>query len=147
MNGYTLPAVVIAVLSLIVGFVADAAEPVFVFVGGGAAVGAALFSTFTFSFSEEPDYGHAAGQGTVAGGPRRRTWISMCRTSSSRRPLRARHRSRSWRPLAGRLPDLGRLAAQRDLRHGERRAGPEPALEPADIWRPNCRLATALGIE
>ena len=67
MNGYALPAAVVAVLSVIAGVIADAAEPVFVFVGGGAAVGAALYSTFAFSLDEEPDYGHAAGLGTVAG--------------------------------------------------------------------------------
>ena len=61
------PAIVIAVASVIGGFIADAAEPVFTFIGGGAAVGAAVFSTFAFSFSDEPDYGHAAGEGTVAG--------------------------------------------------------------------------------
>ena len=48
-----------------------AKEPVFTFIGGGAAVGAAVFSTFALSFSDEPDYGHAAGQGTVAGPVRR----------------------------------------------------------------------------
>lgn len=52
---------------MIGGFIADAAEPVFTFIGGGAAVGAASFSTFAFSFRDEPDYGRAAGQGTVAG--------------------------------------------------------------------------------
>lgn len=50
------------------GVVADAAQPVFTFVGGGAAVGASLFCTFAFSFAEEPQYGRVAGQGSVAGG-------------------------------------------------------------------------------
>jgi len=67
MNGYTLPAALIALISIIAGVIADAAEPVFTFVGGGAAVGAALFCAFAFSFTEQPDYGQATGQGSVAG--------------------------------------------------------------------------------
>jgi hypothetical protein len=53
--------------SLVGGVVADTAEPVFTFVGGGAAVGASLFCAFAFSFTDEPHYGRVTGEGTVAG--------------------------------------------------------------------------------
>lgn len=53
--------------SVVGGAVAETAEPVFTFVGGGAAVGASLFCAFAFSFAEEPHYERITGQGSVAG--------------------------------------------------------------------------------
>lgn len=66
MNGYTIPAAIVATLSVLASIVADTVEPVFTFVGGGAAVGAALFCARA-ARAEEPDYGQAAGLGTVVG--------------------------------------------------------------------------------
>jgi|AntDryMetagUQ889_1029465.scaffolds.fasta_scaffold64538_1 hypothetical protein len=66
MNGYTIPAAIIVTLSVIAGVVADTAKPVFTFVGGGAAVGAALWAAWAMR-ADKPDYGHALGEGTVYG--------------------------------------------------------------------------------
>jgi len=41
-NGYSVPDAILVVLHIIAGIVADAVEPVFTFVAGGAAVGAAV---------------------------------------------------------------------------------------------------------
>lgn len=66
MNGYTIPAAVVALVGIIAVLVADTVEPVLTFVGGGAAVGAALYCAWEAKRAE-PDYGHASGQGTVIG--------------------------------------------------------------------------------
>ena len=44
MNGYTVPAAVIAGLALLGGIITDNVEPVLTFIGGAGAVGAALAS-------------------------------------------------------------------------------------------------------
>lgn len=67
MNGYTLPAVVVALVSVIAGVIADNVEPVLTFIGGGAATGVALTNAYLLSFTNEPDFAKGTALGGVAG--------------------------------------------------------------------------------
>jgi hypothetical protein len=57
----------LAVAVVVAGIVADAAEPVFTFVGGGSAVGIAVQSAWVWGTASEPDWGRAAGVGAIWG--------------------------------------------------------------------------------
>jgi acetylornithine/succinyldiaminopimelate/putrescine aminotransferase len=57
----------LALAVVVAGIVADAAEPVFTFVGGGSAVGVALRSAREWGREADPDWGRAAGIGAIWG--------------------------------------------------------------------------------
>jgi acetylornithine/succinyldiaminopimelate/putrescine aminotransferase len=57
----------LALAILIAGIVADAAEPVFTFVGGGSAIGIALQSAREWGRDPDPNWGRAAGIGAIWG--------------------------------------------------------------------------------